>query len=408
VQSIIGSHGFMGNISRLRIAQITFACHRRGGIERVVYELSKRFARDHEVHIFAGTCELESEGVTFHKLSVIPWPWVVNHLSYFLMTRLALRREQARRPFDIVHVQGIPAAIYSDFTTAHSVHSVGTDHQKKIMPLRKKISRYIKSGEPVIMWLTGYNFQPGRCRHIIAISEQVKRDVVATFGMPSENIEVIHNGVDVELFSPARCHKVRSTMRSKLDLSPEATVAVFVANEFQRKGLDKLLKSLARIDHLQRPYLIVVGDTRDSILTLSDCKQLVTELGINPWVRFVGAVENVEDFFATADFFVLPTIYEAFGLVILEALASGLPAVFSRLAGASDIVEDGREALLIQNPRDQDEIAAKMLTLIRNPALRMRMGKAARETALKYSWDIIAERTLTLYRNFLSQCSVWL
>jgi len=396
----------MGFKARLRIAQITFACHRRGGIERVVYELSKRFARDHEVHIFAGTCELGSEGVTFHKLPVIPWPWVVNHLSYFLKTRLALRREQACNQFDIVHVQGIPSLITSDVTTAHSVHCLGRDRQKALLSPCKRAWQYVKTADPIMRWMTSYNFNPARCRRIIAISQQVKRDVIATFGVSPDNVDVIYNGVDVDIFSPAQRKKIRPAVRSKLGYSLDATVALFVANEFQRKGLDILLKALSNIDHVQRPYLIVVGDTRDPVLTLSDCKQLAAELRITPWVRFLGAVEGVEDFFASADFFVLPTIYEPFGLVILEALASGLPVIFSRLAGAADIVKNGREALLIENPRNSNEIADKILTLIQNPILREQMGVAARKTALNYSWDNIADRTLACYKKVLLQRSM--
>jgi len=393
----------MAQLNRLRVAQITFACHRRGGIERVVYELSKRLAGDHEVHIFAGSCELVAEGMTFHKLPVVPWPWVANHLGFFVATRWALRRAEADAPFDIVHVQGIPAAVASDVTTAHSVHCVGTDRQRALLPPMRRAWQYAKTADPVMRRMTSHNFRPGRCRRVIAISEQVKRDVVRSFGVAPANVEVIHNGVDVDAFSPARRGKARPAVRSRLGVYADATVALFVANEFQRKGLDLLLRGLARLEGADRPYLVVVGDTRDSVLTLADCQRLCRQMGIDRWVRFVGAVGGIEDFYAAADFFVLPTAYEPFGLVILEALASGLPVVFSRLAGAADIVENGREAFLIDNPRDPDEIAARMLPLARDSALRTRMGVAARQTALRYSWDRVTARTVACYETVLSQ-----
>jgi UDP-glucose:(heptosyl)LPS alpha-1,3-glucosyltransferase len=389
---------------RLCIAQITFACHRRGGVERVVYELSRRLGRDHDVHIFAGSCELEAEGVTFHPLPVIPWPWVANHFGFFLGARRALRREQARRgEFDIVHVQGIPAWINADIATAHSVHCVGTDAQNALLPAWKRACRYARTADPLMRGITAYNFRPAHCRRVIAISEGVKRDVAAAFGMPPDHIEVVHNGVDLDTFSPARREKTRSAVRSRIGLAPEATVALFVGNEFQRKGLDVLLKALARLDPSIRPFLLVVGNPRDPVLTLAHCRQLAAELGIAPWTRFVGATAGVEDYFAASDFLVLPTIYEPFGLVILEALAAGLPAVFSRLAGASDIVRDGREALLIDHPTDPGEVAARMQPLAESAELRLRMGAAGRKTALSYSWDIIADRTLACYEEVLSE-----
>jgi len=378
---------------RLRIAQITSACHPRGGIQRVVYELSKRLARDHDVHIFAGSCELQAEGVTFHKLPVVPWPWVVKHLGYFLTTRWALLREQARAPFDIVHVQGIPSAVESDVTTAHSVHCVGTNAQKEHMPRGERIARYVKTMEPLMMWLTSYNFYPDRCKRVIAISEHVKRDVVNTFGMAPENVDVTHNGVDVEAFF----------VRSKLGLQADQVTALFVAHDFKWRGLGVLIKALARLAPEERPYLIVVGYGRDPLLSLVECKRLCAESGVAQWIRFVGAVENVEDYLAAGDFFVLPTVYEAFGIAILEALASGLPVIFSRLAGATDIVADGREALLIEDPTDPCEVAAGIRVLADSAPLRARMGAAARETALNYSWDLVTQRTLNCYETLLSR-----
>lgn len=392
---------------RLRIAQVTFACHRRGGVERVVYELSRRLGRDHDVHIFAGSCELEAEGVTFHPLPVIPWPWVANHLGFFLGGRRALRREQVRGgEFEIVHVQGIPVWFDADVATAHSVHCVGTDAQSALLPAWKRACRYAKTADPLMRGMTAYNFRPAHCHRVIAISERVKRDVAAAFGMPPDHIEVVHNGVDLETFSPARREKTRAAVRSRIGLAPEATVALFVGNEFQRKGLDVLLKALARLNPSIRPFLLVVGDPHDPILTLAHCRQLAAELGIAPWTRFVGATAEVEDYFAASDFLVLPTVYEPFGLVILEALAAGLPAVFSRLAGASEIVRDGREALLIDHPTDPGEVAARMQPLAESAELRLRMGAAGRKTAFNYSWDIIAERTLACYEKVLSERAV--
>lgn len=388
---------------RLRIAQVTFACHRRGGVERVVYELSRRLGCDHDVHIFAGSCELEAAGVTFHPLPVIPWPWVANHLGFFLGARRALRREQARGgAFDIVHVQGIPAWIDADVVTAHSVHCVGTDAQNAFLPAWRRACRYVKTAAPLMRGMTAYNFRPDHCRCVIAISEQVKRDVMEAFGMPPDRIEVIHNGVDLDAFSPARRERARAEVRSRIGLAPEATVALFVGNEFQRKGLDVLLKALARLDHSLRPFLLVAGDTRDPVLTLAHCRRLAMELGIAPWTRFVGKAAEVEHCFAASDFLVLPTIYEPFGLVILEALAAGLPAVFSRLAGASDIVRDGREALLIDRPTDPDEVAARMRPLVESKKLRLQMGAAGRKTATNYSWDVIADRTLACFEKVLA------
>jgi len=388
---------------RLRIAQVTFACHRRGGIERVVYELSRRLAREHEVHVFAGSCELEDGAVIFHKVPVLRWPWALSHLAYFVTTARALRRSEARAPFDIIHVQGVPSAVASHVTTAHSVHCRATQRQKRFLPAYQRAWRYAKTLEPLVMWLTGYNFRPRRCRRVIAISRHVKDDVVVAFGMPPERVEVIPNGVDVEEFTPVGSAAERRDLRRRLCLDPDRVIALFVANDFKWKGLDTLIRSLARIAPERRPLLLVVGDSRDSILTRRQCERLARQEGVAAEVRFIGAVSDVAPCYRAADFFVLPTVSEPFGIAILEALACGLPAVFSRLAGAADIVEDGREAVLLDDPTDPEELAGKMAALAGDGARREGMGRAARAASLRYSWDAIAERTLACYAGVLSE-----
>jgi glycosyltransferase involved in cell wall biosynthesis len=387
---------------RLRIALVTSGCNRRGGIERVVYELALRFARNHDVHIYAGACELETSGAFFHRLPIIRWPWVANHLGFFLIARAAVFRDHRQKPFDIIHVQGIPAAIKSNFVTAHSVHSIGLRQQRLRQPRHLRFWYGFRAMDPVMKWLTGYNFYPARCDRAIAISNRVRDDLITTFGMPPERIDVIYNGVDIEAFSPAHREQVRSQMREQLRLNAGDAAAIFVANEFQRKGLDVLLHALGRMKAGIRPRLIVVGDTQDPALTLDDCKSMARSLGIADRVRFVGASDRVQDYFAAADFMVLPTLYEPFGLVILEAFAGGIPAVFSRCAGASEIVREGREAFLIDDPADVEEVASRMLPLACNPELRRAMGRAARETAVNYSWDAIAQSTIDCYYRQLS------
>lgn len=387
----------------MRIAQVTFACNKRGGIERVVFELSRRLARSHEVHIFAGACELEQDGIVFHRVPTLRWPWAFNLLGYFITTARAVARLGARSPFDIVHVQGVPSALASDVTTAHSVHCRGTARQKEFLSAWQRGWRYVKTVEPLVMWLTGYNFRPSRCRRVIAISRRVRDEVSDAFGMPPERIEVIPNGVDIEEFRPVESEEAQRDLRARLGLPAGRVVALFVANDFKWKGLDTLLVALSRMERKARPLLLVAGDSRDSILSLRRCRSIAGCLGLTGDVRFLGAVTDPAACYRAADFFVLPTVYDAFGIAILEALSSGLPAIFSRLAGASDIVQHARDAMLLDDPTDPVELAFRMGQLASSAGLRREIGRAARATALRYSWDRIADLTLECYAEVLSE-----
>ena len=101
----------------------------------------------------------------------------------------------------------------------------------------------------------------------------------------------------------------------------------------------------------------------------------------------------------------LPTFNEAFGLVILEAMSSALPVLVSSLAGASELVKDGINGLIINDPSDALEIAAKLDTMLFDENLRMSLGKEARQTALKYTWDLVAQRHIEVYKAILSHNS---
>jgi len=120
-------------------------------------------------------------------------------------------------------------------------------------------------------------------------------------------------------------------------------------------------------------------------------------------IIFVPHSSNLWEYYAASDIFVLPTIYEPFGLVIVEAMASGLPVITSRVAGAADLITDGVNGLLLRAPSDVHGLAAKIELLLSNAGLRKAMGERARETAEKSSWDQVAQKTLKVYNTVLNR-----
>jgi UDP-glucose:(heptosyl)LPS alpha-1,3-glucosyltransferase len=111
---------------------------------------------------------------------------------------------------------------------------------------------------------------------------------------------------------------------------------------------------------------------------------------------------RVETFFAAADAFVFPTLYDSFGLVICEAMASGLPVVTSRAAGAAELITDGEDGLLTDQPWDADAIAAHLARLRDDPGLRERLSVAGRARIEPFTWDRTAEQTLAVYRRAMA------
>ena len=116
-------------------------------------------------------------------------------------------------------------------------------------------------------------------------------------------------------------------------------------------------------------------------------------------VSFRPFSKQIERFFAAADVFVFPTFFDAYGMVISEAMASGLPVITSRAAGAAELIEHGESGWLTADPWDPDQIAEGLRTLAADPGLRQRMGAAARSKIEAYTWDRVAEQTMAVYRE---------
>ena len=120
-------------------------------------------------------------------------------------------------------------------------------------------------------------------------------------------------------------------------------------------------------------------------------------------VIFTGPTREAWKYYAASDVYLLPSLYEPFGLSILEAMASGLPVLASRDCGAADLIRDGVDGLLINHPTDVAEISAKLGALLRDGELIARLGRQARCTARQYTWDRVARETVEVYRKVLLQ-----
>jgi UDP-glucose:(heptosyl)LPS alpha-1,3-glucosyltransferase len=210
------------------------------------------------------------------------------------------------------------------------------------------------------------------------------------YSVPSDDIAVIHNGVNLEEFSPEKKADARPKVRAKLGLDEGAILAIFSGWEFKRKGLMQLVMAMPNIDGLH--VMAVGGDEPEPYVRQAKL------LGVGDRLHFTGPVSDMSNYYAASDLLIFPTAYEPFGLVITEAMASGIPVVTSRLAGAAEIITDGMDGMLLDNPKSPEEIAMKTNHMLDRGILG-KMGAAARRTALRYSWDHVAKMTLAIYEQ---------
>ncbi len=222
-------------------------------------------------------------------------------------------------------------------------------------------------------------------RRVVAVSNLVRDDLVRQFGLGAGIAVTLYNGVDIERFTPARDTVDSRRIRLELAIGGSAPVVIFVGNGFARKGLGSMLQAWRGLK--ANPYLIVAGNDR----SLAGYQRIARRLGIDERVRFLGAQNRVEDLFHAADVMALPSLFEPFGNAVMEAMASGLPALTSSRCGVAELMPPELREFVVNDPSDPSEIAARLDALVK---ARNEVAKSARPIAEKFTWKRYTEELL--------------
>ena len=232
---------------------------------------------------------------------------------------------------------------------------------------------------------------------IVAATEHERRLLMQIYRVPAERITVIPLGVDLEQFTPGD----RAAARARLNLEQwgiagDDRLLLAVGRIEPLKGLDILIRALAQLNERPLPdggaVLAIIGGDDRAETDIARLRALAEDLGVADAVYFLGPRphEALPDFYRAADVVVVPSFYESFGLVAVEAMASGVPVVASRVGGLASTVADGRTGYLIAW-RCPEPFAEKIEVLLRNEQLRAALGAGAAERMRTYSWDAVAE-----------------
>jgi UDP-glucose:(heptosyl)LPS alpha-1,3-glucosyltransferase len=225
-----------------------------------------------------------------------------------------------------------------------------------------------------------------RYRMFVAVSPRVKTELQHHYSVPASRIRVIPNGIDLERF---KCDaEAGQAIRREFNIPAQAKLLLFVGHEFRRKGLAHAIGALERLDSDVR-LLVVGSDNPAPYLKLA--KSAVDRL------IFTGARSDLPAFYAAADAFVLPTAYETFSLVCMEAMACGVPVFATPVGGIEDYLRDGVNGYQIR--MDADDIAGKINAAFADPELMRRLRDGARATALQYGWDHVGLQYIDLLKQ---------
>jgi UDP-glucose:(heptosyl)LPS alpha-1,3-glucosyltransferase len=243
-----------------------------------------------------------------------------------------------------------------------------------------RLKQRLNPFHPFILGLERGYYRGRQYRRLIALTPRVRNELIEHYAVPEADIALLPNGYNPQEFNPGRRAAERDVVRAELGYAADDKVLLFVANELERKGFFPLVEALATLREPQ-VKLLVVGR-----VSLDGQQSLLSRLGVQKQVRCIGPSADVGRYYAAADMFVLPTYYEAWGLVIVEAIASGLPVLTSRVAGAAVAVQEPLAGLLLDDPKDSIEIAAKLKRLL--AAAPADAGAISRSVE-KYQWSVL-------------------
>jgi UDP-glucose:(heptosyl)LPS alpha-1,3-glucosyltransferase len=235
-----------------------------------------------------------------------------------------------------------------------------------------------------ILWLERRQFGPGGHRRVLAVSRRVRDEVVADYGVGPERIAVIYNGVDLDRFHPRHRAALGPPLRRALGIADGVRLCAGIGSGFRRKGFDLLLE-LWREAPPAGAALVLVGDD----------ERLARYRRAAPGgVVVAGPRDDVEAVLAAADAVCVPSRQEAFGNVVLEACAAGVPVVTSRRAGAAELLEGELATLVVGDPEDRGELRAALTRALGPDGVEL--GRAARARAEALPWETHAARVEAL------------
>jgi UDP-glucose:(heptosyl)LPS alpha-1,3-glucosyltransferase len=234
-------------------------------------------------------------------------------------------------------------------------------------------------------------FESPQLRAVICNSRMVRDEIRRWFALADEKLHVIYSGVDTGAFHPG-LKRHRAEIRARHGIPEDATLFLFVGSGFERKGMAALLQAFALLPG--DAFLLVVGRDR----RLARFQAQARRLGLARRVRFIGPQRDVKPYYGAAEALVLPTLYDPFPNVALEAMASGLPVLTSLKSGAAELIENGANGFVC-DALDVPALAAQLRAV--TPQNAPAMGARARATVESMSLARMSGELLDLYNSLL-------
>lgn len=355
----------------------------RGGCETYIADLIRRLVADgHEVHLYAEDRDAAAvpKQVVFHAIMPTAGPRFLKPWRFAAACARAVEQEG----HDVV--LGFVKTWRQDVLIPQGgLHVASAEYglRKYTHPVARclaRLGRWLSPAHWSFCLLERRQYLGPERPLLIVPSRFVQKHLEHYYGLSGERIRVIPNAIDPKRFAVRDRLKLRDEMRSRLGIGPEEPTALFVGHNYRLKGLDTLLKALAR-----RPDLplrtVVCGSAR-----IGRYQRRVKRLGLEERVHLLGFCPDVRPAFYAADFLVHPTFYDPCSLVVLEALACGLPVITTACNGAAELLHPPEDGLILEDPGDAAGLA-RCIEQFCDPERRRAAAEAARRTAAQWTFE---------------------
>lgn len=384
----------------MKVWIVTHVFSLNDGQGHVNYEIAQYLAdQGHQVCLVATEAADElvnHPNIQFFQVVVPAWLKVDLLRNQFFALKVSKLLRQQVQPLDIVHLNGSIAYYPADVNASHFVHSswLKSDyHPFRLRPWRlRSLYQLLYNGLNAVWEKRAYRV----ARHTVAVSEFVQSSLIKDCGTNPDQIHVIWNGVDNEVFRPLQPEEPNQ-LRCELDLASDSFISIFIGDlKTNRKNLDLVLHALTQLP--DSIHLAVVGKADGSIYPA-----MAASLGIENRVHFLGYRRDIPKLFRGADAFAFPSNYDPASLVVLEAMASGLPLITTCSVGNSALVEHDRTGFVLEHNDDLVGLVKTLGELATDAQLAHTVGTASRLSAEAYGWKIMAKQYLVLYQKILRE-----
>jgi glycosyltransferase involved in cell wall biosynthesis len=386
---------------RPRLVVVSPFLDKRHGTERRVVEWISRLSDDFEIHVYSQRVEdLDLSSVTWHRIPRLPGPHLVSFLWWFAANHIW-------RWFDRRFRGLLPDLIFTPGTNcldadAVSVHIVFAEFRRQV---ESELSLW---RNPVWFWprllhrrlyyrliiFLERHIYPRPGVQLILIARKTARDLRTHYGCTGF-LPVVYIGLDQYTFNPEMRQRLRAEARRELGLKDNEFVLLLVGNDWKKKGLLTLLGAIGSLRDL--PLRLLVAGQDDA----SPYQGAIQKAGIQDRVTFAPSRKDVIFYYGAADAYVGPSLEDTFAQPPAEAMACGLGVITSITNGTAEIITNGVDGIIIQDPNDAAELAAQIRRIQQDPAFLRRLGENAARTARQYTWERNGKQMKEILENLL-------